>query len=221
MNNTLSRSTRKAPADNCCNTPAEAHDIASCPTYHRILETSVSLIQTEGFKALTVRRVASEAGVNIAAVNYHFKSKENLIDAVMSVLAAPLVKKINELALSSLSPRQKLRDILSGYAHYVQEAPQFLIRSLTVEGQKIHQNHSFIEIKRTAISEIKKIVAELFPEMDEVTLLVTVSQLFGAVAMPALFIPFSKPVLDKLNLSFPSIDERTDILLDNYLRDRK
>lgn len=221
MNTIISPPAHRGSADHCCDTHSAAHDISSCPTYHRILETSVSLIKAEGFKALTVRRVASEAGVNIAAVNYHFKSKENLIDAVMSVMAAPLVQKINELALSSLSPRQKLQNILSGYAHYVQEAPQFLIRSLTAEGQKIHQNQSFIEIKRTAISEIKKIVAELFPEMDEVKLLVTVSQLSGAVAMPALFLPISKPVLEKLNISFPSIDECIDILLDNYLKDKK
>lgn len=51
-------------------------------TKDRILNAAEALFAEQGFSATSLREVTSRADVNIAAVNYHFGSKENLINEV-------------------------------------------------------------------------------------------------------------------------------------------
>lgn len=51
----------------------------------RILEAAIATIEEYGFKNVTVRRIAAKAGVNIAAINYYFRTKEQLLDKVIEV----------------------------------------------------------------------------------------------------------------------------------------
>lgn len=53
-------------------------------TKERILIAAISIVEKEGISAITMRRIARDAGVNTAAVNYHFGSRENLLRAVLS-----------------------------------------------------------------------------------------------------------------------------------------
>ena len=55
----------------------------SLPTKDRILEVAGNIFGQAGFKDTTIRRIAKDAGVNIAAVNYHFRDKEGLYGAVL------------------------------------------------------------------------------------------------------------------------------------------
>jgi len=47
-------------------------------TKHKIIEAANNLFYRYGMEGTSIRKIASEAGVNIAAINYHFKSKEHL-----------------------------------------------------------------------------------------------------------------------------------------------
>ena len=51
-------------------------------TKERILGAAEELFALQGFGATSLRQVTSRADVNIAAVNYHFGSKENLVNEV-------------------------------------------------------------------------------------------------------------------------------------------
>ena len=51
-------------------------------TKDRILGAAEELFAQQGFGATSLRQVTSRADVNIAAVNYHFGSKENLVNEV-------------------------------------------------------------------------------------------------------------------------------------------
>ncbi len=51
-------------------------------TRERILAAAAPLFAEKGFESTGVRAIAAAAAVNIAAVNYHFGSKDALIDAV-------------------------------------------------------------------------------------------------------------------------------------------
>jgi AcrR family transcriptional regulator len=52
-------------------------------TRERILDAGERLFMEHGYEATSTRMVTSEAGVNLAAVNYHFGSKEALMQAVL------------------------------------------------------------------------------------------------------------------------------------------
>lgn len=47
-------------------------------TRARLLDTAVQLFGAHGFAAVSIREIAQGADVNLAAVNYHFSSKEKL-----------------------------------------------------------------------------------------------------------------------------------------------
>ena len=51
-------------------------------TKDRILHAAEELFAEQGFGATSLRQVTSRADVNIAAVNYHFGSKDNLVNEV-------------------------------------------------------------------------------------------------------------------------------------------
>jgi len=47
-------------------------------TRQRILEAAGEIFADSGFRQTTVRQISARAGVNVAAINYHFQSKDNL-----------------------------------------------------------------------------------------------------------------------------------------------
>ncbi len=49
----------------------------------RILAACIACIERDGIESLTVRAIAREAGVNVAAINYYFRSKEALLEEVL------------------------------------------------------------------------------------------------------------------------------------------
>ena len=51
-------------------------------TKDRILHAAEELFAAQGFATTSLRQVTSRADVNIAAVNYHFGSKDNLVNEV-------------------------------------------------------------------------------------------------------------------------------------------
>ncbi|ABC36986.1 TetR/AcrR family transcriptional regulator [Burkholderia thailandensis] len=53
-------------------------------TKARILDAAEDLFIEHGFEAMSMRQITSRAAVNLAAVNYHFGSKEALIHAMLS-----------------------------------------------------------------------------------------------------------------------------------------
>ncbi|UCE02101.1 MAG: TetR family transcriptional regulator [Candidatus Latescibacterota bacterium] len=55
-----------------------------------LMDAAERLFAERGFAATSLRRITAEAGVNLAAVNYHFGSKEGLIEAVFERCIRPL-----------------------------------------------------------------------------------------------------------------------------------
>src|SRR5579872_2927732 len=59
-------------------------------TKDKILDIAERLFGEQGYESTSLRHVIFEAGVNLAAVHYHFGSKEELLDAVVLRGAGPL-----------------------------------------------------------------------------------------------------------------------------------
>ncbi len=55
---------------------------AKADTRQKILDAAEKLFSDNGFDATSLRMITSAAGVNLAAVNYHFRSKDELVRAV-------------------------------------------------------------------------------------------------------------------------------------------
>lgn len=63
--------------------------MAQPDTAVRILDTAEQLFAERGFAETSLRTITGRAGVNLAAVNYHFGSKDALIQAVFERFLTP------------------------------------------------------------------------------------------------------------------------------------
>jgi AcrR family transcriptional regulator len=68
------------------------------PTRARILRAALEIFATRGFEAASLREITDKAGVNVAAIHYHFGTREVLIQELMRAVAGPL----NDLRLQAL-----------------------------------------------------------------------------------------------------------------------
>ena len=74
-----------------------AIDATSADTKTRILDAAEQLFMEHGFEATSLRSLTSAASVNLAAVNYHFGSKEELFQAVLTRRLDPMNQERIEL----------------------------------------------------------------------------------------------------------------------------
>jgi AcrR family transcriptional regulator len=91
-------------------------------TRERILGVAEMLFARHGFAGASLRQVTAAAKVNLAAVNYHFGSKESLIEEVFR----RRLDELNRLRLAALSevaarPAHNLEDVLGAFIRPVLE----------------------------------------------------------------------------------------------------
>lgn len=59
----------------------------------RILSAAARLFAARGLAGVGLREITAEAGVNLASVNYHFGSKEKLLEALFEQRAKPITEE--------------------------------------------------------------------------------------------------------------------------------
>src|SRR5262245_36524196 len=69
------------------------HDGEATQTRERILDATFRRLVAEGYAALSVREIAKDAGVNHALINYHFRSKEQLVIDVLDAVNQRLLSR--------------------------------------------------------------------------------------------------------------------------------
>ena len=91
------RPARKVPVKNPAGSFLDHGDTTSQDTKSRILDVAETLFMEHGFEATSLRQLTSSAGVNLAAVNYHFGTKEELFQAVLTRRLDPMNQERIEL----------------------------------------------------------------------------------------------------------------------------
>ena len=64
----------------------------SLDTKDQILDTAEKMFAEHGIAAVSLRSIISQAGVNLAAIHYHFGSREGLVEAVFERRLGPINK---------------------------------------------------------------------------------------------------------------------------------
>ncbi len=94
---------------------------ANHSTKDKILDAAEELFAGAGYQSTSLRAITGRAGVNLAAVNYHFGSKEALIEAVIERRLLPLnAKRIERLDAVNGAAQQDgrppaVRDIMMAF----------------------------------------------------------------------------------------------------------
>jgi AcrR family transcriptional regulator len=87
-------------------------------TKERILNSTEELVAESGFCELTMRQISTHANTNLAAINYHFGSKQSLINHMLErrldTLFSMRLKRLDELENGSQQPCL-LRQVLEAF----------------------------------------------------------------------------------------------------------
>jgi AcrR family transcriptional regulator len=83
-------------------------------TKTRILDAAEKLFGQNGFDATSLRDITTSAQVNLAAVNYHFQSKESLMDAVIERRFDPVNRRRLEM-LEAAGPTPTVEQVVEAF----------------------------------------------------------------------------------------------------------
>ncbi|WP_037337596.1 TetR/AcrR family transcriptional regulator [Saccharospirillum impatiens] len=88
--------------------------MSQADTVTRILDSAEELFAEKGFAETSLRMITTRAKVNLAAVNYHFGSKKDLIQAVFARFLSPFCSKLDKelTVMAAANTEPDLRDVL-------------------------------------------------------------------------------------------------------------
>jgi len=102
---------------------AEATEVS---TEERIKDAARMIFTKKGFLATTIRDIAMEADINVASVNYYFRSKEKLFAFIMEETIQKLFNKVEPvLNDENTSLFEKIEICVGYYIDQVLENPDF------------------------------------------------------------------------------------------------
>ncbi|MCX2453413.1 TetR family transcriptional regulator [Pedobacter sp. PLR] len=113
-------------------------------TEEKIKEAATKIFIEKGFAATRTRDIASEAGINLALLNYYFRSKEKLFEVVMTESLELFLVGLEEI-LNDVNT--VLKDKIAGIAiHYIDllkkhpDLPLFILTEIKANPSRLDDN---------------------------------------------------------------------------------
>jgi AcrR family transcriptional regulator len=115
------------------------------------IKTAAHIVFTKkGFAATRTRDIAEEAGLNLALLNYYFRSKENLFDIIMKENMQRFLKGISGvLNDKAITLPGKLSIIAENYINMLErnpDLPLFILSEIKANPEKLVVEMNFKEI---------------------------------------------------------------------------
>ncbi len=165
-------------------------------TRQLILEAVVTCIEKYGIDKVTTRKIADEAGTNIASINYYFRSKDELIAETLSMTITHMRE---DVFLAIDDPGQPFEGALSNVVFYLLDG------SRRFPGiSRAHLYKAVVEQDKDSISAqamikvfdrlVQRAVRE-FPDRDPKQLRLALSQVFSSIMLSFLspdFLPLPR-----------------------------
>jgi AcrR family transcriptional regulator len=164
-------------------------------TRERILAAAEEEFMTRGFVGTSLRAITSSAGVNLAAVNYHFGSKEALIREVFARHLGPLnqariahLDRLESQAQGEPLPPAKIIEAMVAPAMQVSRDPlrggarflRLLGRAFSEPGDSMRE--LLPEQYRPVVLRFKSALARALPQLPEAELVWRMHFMFGAMS---------------------------------------
>ncbi|CCQ92957.1 Transcriptional regulator, TetR family [[Clostridium] ultunense Esp] len=158
-------------------------------TQEKILSAAIQLYGSKG--DMTTREIANKAGVNVASINYHFQSKDNLLKAVERHYSNLLYDMQNQILKDpTSSPKDKLTIWANNLMEFMFQCPALipLVANLVIQDESynpeiIKKFFDNIEFKE----KIEGIISSITHIKDKEILNYKYIQLFSGILGPILF----------------------------------
>ena len=101
-------------------------------TEEKIKEAARAVFHKKGFAATRTRDIAEEAGINLALLNYYFRSKARLFEIIMLETIAAFVQTM-AMALNDekTTLEEKIKQVATGYIDMIEKEPDLPIFMLS------------------------------------------------------------------------------------------
>ena len=90
----------------------------------RIAQVAQELFASGGVEGISMRKLADRAGVTATAIYRHFRDKDEILDALISVGLAVLSDYLAP-ALRAKDPERRLRELIDAYLRFAIEQPKY------------------------------------------------------------------------------------------------
>lgn len=171
----------------------------------QILQAALELLESQGIRQVTVRKIAARAGVNLAAVNYYFGSKDEAIFAALQSLRSRFGKAFEHLQAAGAAPRERLAAFMNAYCETVFAYPNlvkaFVTQSLNAE---IQQDYAAF-VRREGLALITQTLGEMLPTADDEMLRMKAFQMMSSLVLILLVGAMTAPII---GLDFTNPDVR-------------
>lgn len=113
-------------------------------TEEKIKEAARSVFHKKGFAATRTRDIAEEAGINLALLNYYFRSKARLFEIIMLETISAFVQTM-AMALNDekTTLEEKIKQVATGYIDMIEKEPDLPIFMLS----EIRNNPDLLLVK--------------------------------------------------------------------------
>lgn len=130
-------------------------------TQAKILEAAFRRLAREGYAALSMREIAKDAGVNHALINYHFRTKDQLVIAVLDEANRQLLERQQNMYRSPSGFAEKWAqarrfyegDIASGFVRVQAELWAASMSNADLRGKFLPRIRAWKEIVFTGVRE--------------------------------------------------------------------
>jgi len=124
-------------------------------TEEKIKEAAKTVFLAKGFEGCTSREIANAAGMNVALVNYYFRSKSQLFKLIFQSAMEDFMLSMVHVFKTEQTLEEKLRYFIEKEYDFLakhQELPNFIINEMNrEEGCTIEHNHLFQQVAETGI----------------------------------------------------------------------
>lgn len=144
-------------------------------TEEKIKEAARTVFLTKGFEGCSSREIAKAAGMNVALVNYYFRSKSQLFELIFKAALEDFMLSMIQVFSSDQSLEEKMRIFIEKEFDFLNkhpELPSFIINEMNREqgcSISVHNAH-FEKIAETGIFQ-ECMKAQNEGKMREISLL--------------------------------------------------
>jgi AcrR family transcriptional regulator len=153
----------------------------------KIVIATIECIEEQGLQTLTIRSIASKAGVNSAAINYYFGTKEKLVEEALDRTLGEF-KKIPEetLQIDALDPQARLRAFFNALFDGLVRWPRIVRAHLQSPLFAANYGTRFVDTFNSFLTDLLRKLEEMPLGQQEYNLRLRVIQSFSAVLIPGL-----------------------------------
>jgi len=153
-------------------------------TREKILNVTIELLNKEGIGSLSVRKIASEAGVNVASINYHFGSKNKLLFECMKDVVEKLEKTLLVFDDDSLNKEDRVRIYLYNVADVIINDAAIQASMSKTFASDIEFPDILVQFITRFYSRFKEFLKNYLKIHNEETLSMIVEQTISAIWFP-------------------------------------